>query len=211
VLEELKQRVWQVAEDVMAKGLVEEKGGNFSIYDADSGHVVITPSGVHRAVLTPEDICVVDLQGKVIEGDKKPSSETPMHTAVYRGRPSLGGIVHTHSTYATAFAVLNKEIPPILPVGLMLGPSIPVVPFTMPGTEELGTTAVPYLETHSAVLLQNHGALSVGKTIEEALWVAIYVEEIAKVYHVALSVGEPIPFAGERLETLLRLVRGGVA
>lgn len=211
MLEELKHRVWQVAQDVMARGLVEERGGNFSIYDPESGYVVITPSGIHRAVLAPEDIAVVDLDGTLIEGEKKPSSETSMHTVIYRERPDLRGIVHTHSTYATSFAVVNQDVPPILPSGLMLGRDLPVVPFAMPGSKDLGKTAIPFLEDHSAVLLQNHGVLTVGKTVEDAMLMAIYAEDTAKVYHLALAVGRPVVFEGKRLEALLAYVRGGTS
>jgi len=202
MLEELKQRVWQVAEDSMAERLVHERGGNFSIYDHDSGYVVITPSGVHRRVLKPEHIAVVDLDGKVVEGKMKPSSETPLHTGVYREMPEVGGIAHTHSTYATCFALLNREIPAILPPSLWFGGSIPVAPFAMPGSAELATTALPLLKHHSAVLMQKHGVLVIDKTVEGALLKAIYVEELAQVYHLALAVGVPTPWTEEEITAI---------
>jgi L-ribulose-5-phosphate 4-epimerase len=191
MLEELKQRVWQVAQDTMTTGLVQERGGNFSIYDHDSGYVLITPGGIYRAVLQPEDIAVVTLDGEMVEGDKKPSSETPMHTGIYRGKPELGGIVHTHSSYGCTFAALNREIPAILPSVLVFGRTIPVAPFAMPGTLEMAEVILPFLEDHAGVLLQNHGVVTVADTIEEALLKAIYLEEVAKVYHQALLLGEP--------------------
>jgi len=150
-------------------------------------------------VLKPEHIAVVDLDGKVVEGSMKPSSETPMHTGIYKALPDIGGIVHTHSTYATVFAVLNREIPCFVIESMMCKPGIPVARFAQPGTQDMADALVPHLKRGPAVFLRNHGMLTIGKTVEEAFIKSVYVEEIATVYHHCLQIGTPVAFTDEQI------------
>lgn len=126
-----------------------------------------------------------------------------MHLAVYRARPDVGGVVHTHSPYATTFAVLNKEIPPVLLECAHFGGSLRVAPIATPGTAQLAETVVSTLGQDSAILLQSHGVLAAASSIEEALVCAVYVEDVARVYYLASVIGRPEPVPAALLEVLL--------
>ncbi len=184
-----------------AEGLVAGASGNVSVRlpPADGRELLaITPSAVPYRVLRPEQVLVIDLDGAVVEGDGAPSTETPAHLAVYRARPDVGAVIHTHSLYATALAVAGQEVPLILdeqPV--LLGGPVRLAEYGTPGTEELGRRIVEALGDRRAVLVRNHGALGVGRDLEEALIVVALVERIAKVYTLARLLGEvrPLPSA----------------
>lgn len=184
-----------------AEGLVAGASGNVSVRlpPADGRELLaITPSAVPYRVLRQEQVLVIDLDGAVVEGDGVPSTETPAHLAVYRARPDVGAVIHTHSLYATALAVAGQEVPRILdeqPV--LLGGAVRLAEYGTPGTEGLGRCIVEALGDRRAVLLRNHGALGVGRDLEEALTVVALVERIAKVYTLARLLGEvrPLPSA----------------
>jgi len=205
LLEALRAEVVETARQMYHSGLVNLTSGNISAIDADSGLVAITPSGVGYDTMTPEDVAVVRLDGTVIDGEHRPSSETPMHTMVYRERPDTGGVVHTHSTYATAFAAVKQEIPIVCTASMAIGGTIPVADFAPPGTEAVGRSALEALERGCGrvVLLQNHGLLAVSKTLKKAFANAVKAEEAAKVYHLALQIGEPIIMPDEVLREML--------
>lgn len=174
-----------------AKGLVSTTSGNVSARVND-GLVLITPSGLSYDVLEPEDIVAVTLDGTVVEGDLEPSSELAMHTEVYRSRPEVGGIVHTHAPYATTLACLNVEIPPVhyLLAALSEEGRVPVAGYATYGTPELAALADEALgEDHSACLLQNHGTLTVGKDVGQAYAFTEILEEMAEIYYRTLAVG----------------------
>lgn len=216
LLEGLRESVRKIAIDMERLGLTRGTSGNVSASDHRSGLVAITPSGLPYSALTAADVAVVDIDGRVIDGFRKPSSETPMHCAVYRASLAAKGgaygsavsaIVHTHSPFATAFAVMNRDLPPITVPLALLG-SIPVVPFMMPGSVELAeAVASATMQAMDAVqanqtphttccLLQNHGLVCIGPNLEKALESAVYVEEGAQVAIYVLSAGgeiSPIP------------------
>lgn len=202
LIEQARTRVLAVAMEMARQGLVRGTSGNISMRDQETGLVAVTPTGVPYEQCSPETICVVDVAGKLVEGGHKPSSETPMHTAIYRARADIHGIVHTHSVYATTFAVLKRELP-VVTIPLTLTGTIPVVPFEMPGSEELGSAVVKALGSHGvALLLQNHGLLCVGPDPEKALSLAAYVEEGAQVALLALMAGGLNPIPPEKVELL---------
>lgn len=148
-----------------------------------------------------KDIVVIDLDGNVIEGCHRPSSEWKMHAEIYRHLPHVGAIVHTHSPYATSFAVTHQEIPVILIEMIpFLKGSIEVSPYATQGSAEVGLNAVPILERKNACLMANHGVVAVGATMAEAYINSVYVEDTAKIYHMALSVGTPIEIPGYEKE-----------
>jgi L-ribulose-5-phosphate 4-epimerase len=156
--------------------------------------VVIKPSGISYEAMTAADVVVVDLEGHVVEGERAPSSETPMHTRIYREFPEVNAVVHTHSRYALAFAVLGRGIPVFCNEFLFLGGPLPVADYACAGTEAIGRAAVAALKGPppvKGVLLRNHGALAVGAGLDEASDVAATIEILAQVYHLALQVGEP--------------------
>lgn len=211
LLEEMRKAVLTTAVKMDGMGLTRSTSGNVSAFDRESNLVAITPSGLPYDVLTPADITVVNLEGQVVDGKRKPSSETPMHTAIYRasvellgprcsaGLPSIGAIVHTHSPFATAFAVMNRGLPPITVPLALLGGTIPIIPFEIPGSNELASVAASALvgregDNQKCVLLQNHGLVCTGPDLHAALEAAVYVEEGAEVaIHVLSAGGELMP------------------
>lgn len=190
MLEELKKKVVEIAIEADKSGLCKHKSGNFSIRDKKSGYVVITPSGVAREKLTYRDVCVIDLDANVIEMETnlKPSSEVMMHLEAYKARPDINAVVHTHSRFATSFAVLRKEIPAVVYESMSYGGTVPVASYGRPGTRALAESVIEPLKKSNACLLENHGVVAVAENIDDALLNAHYVEEIAEVYFRALLI-----------------------
>lgn len=192
LLKQLREEVIETALKVVDAGLVVSTWGNISGRDRESGLIAITPSGMDYKKLIPDDIVIVDKKGNIVDGKRKPSTETPMHTLFYRERPEIGGIVHTHSWYATTMSVLKKEIPVVLAeLGACVGGSVRVAEYTRMGTEEFGRAALNAMGDRAAVLQQNHGVVAIGKTLNDAFNAAAVVEDSAKVYWAALQVGQP--------------------
>ncbi|MFD3158046.1 class II aldolase/adducin family protein [Haloimpatiens sp. FM7330] len=189
MLENLKKEVTKIAKKADIEGLCKHKSGNFSIRDKETGYIVVTPSGVAREDLTYNDICVVDMNANVIEinNSVKPTSELLMHIYAYKTRPDVYAVVHTHSRFATSFAVLNKEIPPIIYEAVYYGGIIPVAPYGRPGTKALAENIIEPLKKSDACLMQSHGVITVGSDIKDAYLKANYVEEVAEVYYRTLS------------------------
>lgn len=200
---ELRARVAEIARTSYAMGLCQGTAGNVSARDPESGHILITPSGLPYESMRPEDIVVVDEDGRVIEGDLAPSSETPMHTAVYRSRRWVNGVVHTHSRYATAFACAGQPIRAAHYLVAFAGREVPVAEYATFGTPELAERAVQALPPNGkAVLLKHHGVLTVGSSVEEAFRIASVVEYVAEIYYLALQIGNPPILPNEELDRL---------
>lgn len=193
MLEPLKRQVVLYAQQAEREGLCKHRSGNFSVRDQETGYIVITPTGMDRAEMLPEDVVVIDMQGHVVEAltGKKPTSESMMHMAVYKARPDVRAIVHTHSKNATAFAVMNKPIPAIVYELFLLGCKkgyIPVAPYGRPGTKALAESVLKPLEISDVALMQAHGVIAVASDLKEALLRASYVEELAEIYYKTLTV-----------------------
>ncbi len=192
MLEQLREQLGKLHSELPKNGLVAWTSGNVSGRDPDSGYVVIKPSGVKYEDLRPEHLVVVDLDGKVVEGDLKFSSDTASHLYIYRHRPDVNGVVHTHSPYATAFAALGRPIPVYLTaIADEFGGSIPCGSFALIGGEEIGKVVVDSIGDSSAVLLKNHGVFTVGKSAEAAVKAAVMVEDVAHTVWLALQIGQP--------------------
>ena len=171
--------------------------------DPQTGLVVIKPSGVMYDVLRPEDHVVLDLEGNIVEGALKPSSDTASHLYIYRQRPDVNGIVHTHSPYATAFAAVGKSIPVYLTAHAdEFGQAIPCAGFALIGSEEIGKQVVEHIGTCAAVLLKNHGVFTVGKNARAAVKAAVMVEDVAKTVFLALQLGQPDEIPAEDVAKL---------
>ncbi|WP_040210157.1 class II aldolase/adducin family protein [Clostridium polynesiense] len=201
---EIKKRVKEVATRAYKEGLVAGTSGNVSYYDRESNKVFITPTNGDYLAMKPEDIVVINLDGEVVEGKFKPSSEWLLHVELYKHYDHVNSVIHTHSPYATGFAIVDEKIPLILVEMLpFLGGDIPVARFGMPGTSEVGLHAVDVMANRNAALLQNHGVVAVGNTPEQAYIRAIYVEDAAKAYHYAKLMGEP-QMVPEKAQDILR-------
>lgn len=192
MLEQLKEELYQLHLELPRHGLVVWTGGNVSVRDPETGLVVIKPSGIRYEALTPEQMVVMDLDGRQLEGQLKPSSDTASHLYIYRHRPDVCGVVHTHSPYATAFAANGRSIPVVLTaIADEFGCEIPCAGFSLIGDESIGRQVVDNIGNSPAVLLKNHGVFTVGKTAEAAVKAAVMVEDVARTVWLALSLGNP--------------------
>lgn len=176
--------------------LVVWTAGNVSQRVPGAELFVIKPSGVGYDELTPEAMVVCDLDGTLVDGDRAPSSDTAAHAYVYRHLPEVGGVVHTHSTYAVAWAARGEEIPCVLTMMAdEFGGPVPVGPFALIGDDSIGRGIVETLRRSRsrAVLMQNHGPFTVGRDARAAVKTAVMVEEVARTVHVSRQLGEPLP------------------
>ena len=202
ILRAEREAVSELGRELLANDLTKGSGGNVSVRDGD--RVAVSPSGIPYEEVTPDIVPVVDLDGDVIEGEMEPSNETPMHTMIYDERPDVGGIVHTHSPYASTFASLGEPIPPTHYLIAYAGTEVPVAGYEPPGTEALGRLAVEALgEEHNACLLQNHGVIAVGEDGDDAIEVAEMVEFVARIHYQASSIGDPVEMDDEDLSYLI--------
>lgn len=204
-----RRAVVEVARRMKADGLVRLTAGNVSCRIAGAGLFAITPSGMPYDRLEPADICLLDMDGNVVEGHRRPSTEAPLHRLTYRTRPDVGGIVHTHSIYASAFACTGQELPVIsTELAALAGGTVRCAPYAESGTETFADVAVATLgEEDLAVLFQNHGVMAVGPTLERAYAVAVAVEEAAQILYIARQVGQPIILPEEERHRLFRARR----
>jgi len=166
--------------------------GNISARLPRSSRILVTPSGLAKNTLREREICVIGLNGKVLEGRLKPTSETPTHLEIYRRRRNVNAIIHTHPVYATAFAIARRKIPLVtIEMAGLVGSDVPVTRFVIPGTRELGKEVVMVLRDRVGVLLANHGLVTVGSDLNEALNTTIAIEENAKLTYLAATFAEP--------------------
>lgn len=201
--QEARKTIQQTALKAYREQLVTGTSGNVSLYDRENGIMAITPSNLDYQVMAPEDIVLMELDGAVVEGRHKPSSEWRMHAGIYAKREDVTAIIHTHSPYATSFSVLHEGIPVILVEMLpFLGGDIPLSQFGMPGTFELAENALAVMNGRSSCLLMNHGVLVIGKSLEQAYVRAQYVEDAARIYHYSRQIGQPQLLEENVLEAL---------
>ena len=188
-LSEIKQAVIDTGRQMIERGLVAGTWGNISCRCNQDNQIVITPSGRPYPGLQTIDLVVLDLAGNILEG-ARPSSELPLHLAIYQAHPEIQAVVHTHSIYATACAVAGKAIPPSLEEMVqVVGGEVAVAQYALPGTAELAQNAVLALGDKTAVLLANHGAVACGPSLTEALLVAELVEKAAQIHAIAGQLG----------------------
>jgi len=199
----LKEELLTTGRELVRTGLVVGTWGNLSAWDEEKGGFWITPSGMDYLTVTAADLVLVGLDGAVLEGCRKPSSETLLHRAIYRGRPDVRGIVHTHSVYATAHAVCREALPGIVEdLVQIVGGSVEVAAYAAPGSTALAEAAVEALGARSAVFLANHGLVGVGPNLAEALKVCQVVEKSAHIYAVARQLGQPFILQAEDIRAM---------
>jgi L-ribulose-5-phosphate 4-epimerase len=192
MLEKIKEELVRLHLELPRQNLVAWTSGNVSARDPGTGFVVIKPSGIRYEELTPESMLVVDLDGKVVEGRYKPSSDTFAHVYVYWHRPDVNGVVHTHSTFATAWAAVGRPIPPVLTaICDEFGGPIPVGAYAKIGGDEIGQEIIRSIGSSPAILMKNHGVFTVGKTPEAAVKAAVMVEDVARTVFYAMQLGQP--------------------
>lgn len=192
LLNQLRDEICRLHVELPRNNLVTWTSGNVSGRDPESGLVVIKPSGIRYHELTPENMVVVNLEGQVVEGSLKPSSDTFAHVYLYRHRPDVHGVVHTHSTFATAWAAAGRSIPPVLTaICDEFGGPIPVGAYARIGGDEIGREILRSIGSSPAILMKNHGVFSIGKTPEAAVKAAVMVEDVARTVYYAMQLGLP--------------------
>jgi L-ribulose-5-phosphate 4-epimerase len=192
----LREQVCTLHAELVRYGLVVWTAGNVSGRVPGHDLMVIKPSGVSYDELTPESMIVCDLDGVVVEGDLSPSSDTAAHAYVYRHMPEVGGVVHTHSAYACAWAARGEPVPCVLTaMADEFGGEIPVGPFALIGDDSIGRGIVDTLAGHrsAAVLMRSHGVFTIGKDARAAVKAAVMCEDAARSVHLARQLGEPLP------------------
>jgi L-ribulose-5-phosphate 4-epimerase len=201
----LRREVCALHAELPRNGLVAWTSGNLSARVPGEDLMVIKPSGVSYDDLHPDAIVVCDLQGALVEGDLAPSSDAAAHGFVYREMPDVGGVAHTHSAYATAWAIRGEPIPCVMTaMADEFGGEVPVGPFALIGDEEIGRGVVETLAGHRspAVLMRGHGVFAIGSSARAAIKAAVMVEDVARTVHLARALGPVAPLEADHIDAL---------
>ena len=208
LISQLRDEVCRLHGELVSSGLVAWTAGNVSARVPGAELMVIKPSGVSYDDLTPQSMVVCDLHGTPLEGEQlRPSSDTAAHAYVYRHRPATGGVVHTHSAYATAWAARGEPIPCVLTaMADEFGGEIPIGPFALIGGDDIGRGIVQTLAGHRspAVLMRSHGVFTVGATPKDAVKAAVMCEDAARAVHLARTLGATQPLPSDQIDALYR-------
>lgn len=207
LLQQLRETVWKCNLELPKNDLVKMTSGNVSGRDPETGLVVIKPSGVSFEELTPENMVVVEMDGRVVEGHLKPSTDTDTHLYVYERRDDVLGIAHTHSPYASSFAALGQSIPACLTTCGMLGGEVPLGGYAPIGGADIGQEIIDKIGRALAIVMQNHGVFTIGSSPQQATRVAVEVEDIAKITHLAMLRGQPIVLSDSQIDYMVNLYR----
>lgn len=209
MLQRLREEVCAANQELPINGLVVGSGGNVSGRDPATGHVVIKPSGMSFAKLTSEAMVVVDADGTVLEGDFKPSVDLGIHLYLYSHRPDVFGVTHTHSPYATSFAIHGDGIPAALtPLTHMIGGGVPRTRWARPGAEDTGAAIIEATgEDGKAALADRHGVFTLGDSATDSFKIALYLEEAAKTIRLAMMSGPVTPLPDDEIERCFRWFR----
>ena len=204
-IEAVKKEVVSVCRRLYAWQMVDATGGNVTARVGDN-LVVATPSGMSLALVKESDLVVIDLEGKPVTGNKRPTSEIGLYLAVYRARPEVGAAMHAHPAHATALAVAGLTVDcRLLPESVVFLGKVPLVPYATPGTEDLFREIEPHLEGHEAFLLANHGALTLGRDASEACHRMECLEHTARIQLLAGTAGSPNRLSAEQISRLLEV------
>jgi L-ribulose-5-phosphate 4-epimerase len=204
-IEAVRREVSALHAELVRYNLVAWTAGNISGRVTGTDLFVIKPSGVDYDQIAPDTMILCDLGGGVVEGDLSPSSDTAAHAYVYREMPEVGGVVHTHSSYASAWAARGEPVPCVLTaMADEFGGDIPIGPFALIGGDDIGRGVVETLRgsRSPAVLMRNHGVFTVGRTARAAVKAAVMCEDVARTVHIARQLGEPVPIAQSHIDRL---------
>jgi L-ribulose-5-phosphate 4-epimerase len=202
--EKTRHALFQAVMKLYKQNMIPLSSGNVSVR-ASAEHLIITPAGIPYDAMSPDDLVVTASNGTVIEGENRPSSETPMHVIIYETMPKAVAVVHSHSPYALAFAAAGRAIPVVSMEGIALRGPVPVAKYACPGTKAQGMAALEAMQGPpfvSGALLKNHGVVTMGKTLEEAYATACRIEMAAKVYFLAMQIGTPDILTQEQIDEI---------
>jgi L-fuculose-phosphate aldolase len=203
LLEQERQLIVEYGKRLITSGLTRGTCGNLSICSRESGLAAISPSGLDYFQTNPEDVPVVDLEGRVADGSRKPSSELPFHLIFYQSRDDISAVVHTHSVHATTLACLGLELPPVHYLIGFAGCNVRCARYATFGTAELARNACDAMTGRNAVLLANHGLIAGGADIHEAFKIAESVEFCAEIYCRTRAVGQPLILSDAEMELII--------
>ncbi|GIP65636.1 fuculose phosphate aldolase [Virgibacillus pantothenticus] len=204
MLEEERIQLVEYGKKLIDSGLTVGTGGNISIFDKKSGYMAITPSGMDYYKLQEEDIIIMDLNGKIMEGTLKPSSEYQMHLVVYQNRAEVNAMIHTHALYSTTISCLREDLPAIdYLVAHSGGKNVRCAEYAAYGTKELAENALKAMEGRKAVLLANHGINVVGDNLDEAFAITEQLEFCARLYWQSKAVGNPVILSDEEMDNMV--------
>jgi len=203
VLKGEREEIVRFGRKMVTAQLTSGTGGNLSIFSRTLGLIAISPSGIEYDEMVPSDVTIVDESGQIVEGNRKPSSELGFHLALYRQRPDITAVVHTHSVYATTMACLNREIPAVHYLVAYSGHKVPLAPYATFGSDELAAGVAATIGEYNAVLLANHGLATVGPNLATAFAVAEEIELVARIYYQARSIGEPVILPRDEMERVI--------
>ncbi len=197
--DDLRKELLKAALEIERAGLIALSGGNLSARLAENT-VLVTPSGMSYRDLGPEDLVLVDMDGNVLQGHRRPSVDTPALLHLYQNLAEVNAIIHTHQPYATAVGLVEDSLPAVLTtLANATDGDVPVAPYASASSVDMGAVAVDILKRRKAAILRNHGVLAVGKTIKQALYAAVYLEEAAKTYIAARTLGKPLELTQEQV------------
>jgi len=198
-----RQQIIAFGNKMLQAGLTTGSGGNISYFNRREQCIAITPSGIEYPRLAPEDIVILNSDGSPCQGDNRPSSEVGFHLSLYNQRQDVNAVVHTHSTYATTFACLNREIPAVHYLVGFAGKKVPLAPYATYGTPELALNISNTIADYNAVLLANHGLVAVGKDLTAAFNTAEEIELVARICYQAECIGNPIILSDGEMERVI--------
>lgn len=202
LMEKERRLIVEYGKRLVSHGLTKGTSGNLSIFNRDEKLMAISPSGMDYYEIEPEDIVILDVEGNIVDGHRKPSSEVELHRIFYKKREDILAIVHTHSMYSTVLACLNWSLPPVHYVLASAGMDVKCAEYATFGSRELAENAYKAMEGRKAVLLANHGLLTGGKDLGEAFSIAESVEYCAELYYRAKSIGDPKLIPDEEMEVV---------
>ena len=199
-----KEQVVRYGKKLIDRRLTTGSGGNISVYNREKNLVAISPSGLDYYETTPEDIVILDMDGNLVEGKHRPSSEAGMHLAFYKNRADVSGIVHTHSKFATAIACMGWELPAVHYLIGMAGHRVRCTGYATYGSEELAKKALETIGDSNAVLLANHGLIALGEDVDRAFSTAEHLEFVSEVYYLTKTLGTPNILSDEDMDEVMK-------
>ena len=199
-----KEQVVRYGKKLIDRRLTTGSGGNISVYNREKNLVAISPSGLDYYETTPEDIVILDMDGNLVEGKHRPSSEAGMHLAFYKNRADVSGIVHTHSKFATAIACMGWELPAVHYLIGMAGHRVKCTGYATYGSDELAKKALETIGDSNAVLLANHGLIALGEDVDRAFSTAEHLEFVSEVYYLTKTLGTPNILSDEDMDEVMK-------
>ena len=204
MMEYEKEQVVRYGKKLIDRRLTTGSGGNISVYNREKNLVAISPSGLDYYETTPEDIVILDIDGNLVEGKHRPSSEAGMHLAFYKNRADVSGIVHTHSKFATAIACMGWELPAVHYLIGMAGHRVKCTGYATYGSDELAKKALETIGDSNAVLLANHGLIALGEDVDRAFSTAEHLEFVSEVYYLTKTLGTPNLLSDENMDEVMK-------